>query len=507
MPEFKLQETKNVFDTVTRGASPIATLFWEHFLHLVEIPRPSHHPEQVVPYLVSLAGQNGWESTVDSVNNVLIKVPASAGLESAPTVCLQGHTDIVPAVAAGTSHDHTKDIIKTRIVDNEWVGATGTSLGGDNGVGVASALAVALSKDVKHGPLELLFTSDEEVGLIGATGLEPDRLAARFLVNIDSEEEGSITIGCAGGLNARVQFDIQREPVPFEHKVVKVDLDGLRGGHTGVEIHTGRLSGIRAFGRAMRQPINAGIGFRLFNVQGGFAHNAICNKLVAEFAVEAEHVEAFRKGVQEEFEAAFSEYRATDPNARVDISVGDAAESKWEPMSDIDTKRVCNYALAGLFGPQQYSHTVEGLVETSFSTTKVSTEAESVEYLGSARSSVETALTATYERVAAIAEAFGARILPAEDRYPAWEPQPDAEMVKTAARVYREVAGAEAEVTAIHAGLECGVICSKYPGMQSLSIGPNLKEVHSPDEKLHVASTGRTLEYLAKLVAELAKIE
>ena len=473
------------------------TALWQRFDDILAIPRPSTKEEAARQYVLGLAGRKGLRHRQDATGNLVIEKPASPGLEGAPIVVLQGHLDMVTEKNDGVQHDFDRDPIQPRREDG-WVKATGTTLGSDNGIGVAAILAVMMADDLRHGPLELLFTVDEETGLTGAVALDPEAIAlrGRLLLNLDSEEVGTVTIGCAGGAVTRLLLPMETAPAPAG-EVLDLRLSGLRGGHSGLEIHLQRGNAVQLLARAIhaaaqRKPVH------LASFRGGNKHNALAREAVARVIVQDRA--AFVEAVEREIEGIKAEYRHTEPDLKFEISGGSVSGPVW---SEALGERVL-LLLNGLpHGVMAMSHDLEGLVETSVNLAAVSEDKAGVGILLSVRSSVGSALRAHRRRLRAFADLVGAQVEENEG-YPAWRPNPDSALLARFQKVHERVAGEEAELVAVHAGLECGVIGEKFPGMDMISFGPQIEGAHSPDERVKVDTVGPFYRLLTETLAELA---
>ncbi len=475
-------------------------LLWEHFYQLAQIPRCSKHEEKAREYVIAVAERNQLEYKTDAVGNVVVKVPATPGKENTPIVVLQSHLDMVCEKNKDVDHDFSKDPIEL-VRDGEWITANGTTLGADNGIGAAAMLAVMESKDVVHGPLELLFTIDEETGLTGASGLDDSMLEGRILLNLDSEEDGVIYIGCAGGRDT--EFFLKRDnQAPSSGFVpVKVLVTGLQGGHSGLNIHEGRGNAIKLLTR-MLWNLRETIDFQLAEIDGGNKHNAIPRECDAILFVNPNDVDTV-KSVASQYEAIYQqEYQFVEKGIRIQVStegfdVPDAVVSK--ELRD----NLLNMLYAMPHGVMAMSLAVPGLVETSTNLAVVKTTDTQISILTSQRSSVTSRLDEICEMVRAVGELVGADIRQGNG-YPAWQPNPDSELLKVAKAVHQELFGKEPEVKAIHAGLETGIIGAKFPGMDMISFGPTIEGAHSPDERVHIPAVEKFWKFLTAILQQFA---
>lgn len=471
---------------------------WKHFDEILAIPRPSTKEEAMRRYVLDLAERKGLRHRQDAKGNVVVEKPGSPGLENAPVVVLQGHLDMVTEKNDGVAHDFDRDPIVPRREDG-WVKATGTTLGSDNGIGVAAMLAVMEADDLVHGPLELLFTVDEETGLTGAVALDPQAIAlrGRRLLNLDSEEEQAVTIGCAGGAITRIVLPIDRTAVPQGATVLDLRLSGLRGGHSGMEIHLQRGSSVQLLARALYAagPVHLG-GF-----QGGNKQNALAREASARVILPPGRREEFTAAIEKEIEAIREECRPVEPDLKFEISEGSSSEAVWSEDLGRRLLLLLNVLPHGVIA---MSHDLEGLVETSVNLAAVSEGGNGVGVLLSTRSSIGSALRALRRRLRACAELVGAQVEENEG-YPAWKPNLESPLLRRFQEVHRRVQGSEPELKALHAGLECGILAEKFPGMDTISFGPVIEGAHSPDERVKVDSVGRFYKLLTETLAELAR--
>lgn len=473
-----------------------------HFDRLLAIPRPSKREQAAVDYVVAVARSRGLEPRFDARGNFCVDVPASPGRELAPTVVLQGHLDMVTVKESDVEHDFDRDPIQPRR-DGDWLGATGTTLGADNGIGAAVMLAWIDAPPGPHGPLELLFTLDEETGLQGVMDLDGAIVRGRRLINLDSEEEGVITIGCAGARGSRITLPIERSPLEPGELLIDLKIAGLVGGHSGMDIHKGRGNAIGLLARALGAVDQAVYGrLRLVRFAGGQSHNAIPREAFATVAVR----EADRATVEQAFalesEAIRHELAPTDPAVAFELKPSSGG-ADTAPLTTGSSATLLRLVLTVPYGVLAMSRTLPGLVETSTNLAKVATEEGSAEVFLASRSSVGSALDAFCARVRAMAALAGAAV--EETRgYPGWAPDPSSALLAQTKAVLAAELGHEPEVGACHAGLECGVIGAKCPGMDMVSIGPIIENPHSPHERVHIASVARFHHALAVLLDRLS---
>lgn len=472
---------------------------WRHFRTILEIPHGSGNEKALGDYILRVAMANGLKGKRDAVGNVVVTKPASSGKENKPVAILQAHLDMVAEKNSEVPHDFTRDPIKTR-VDGDWLQATGTTLGADNGIGVAAGLAMMEAKDIVHGPLEFLFTVDEETGLTGASHLQPDFLTGRLLLNLDSEEEGTFTIGCSGGGDSEVLFPIHRtEPQPG--LLVELRIFGLRGGHSGLDIHLGRGNAIKFLARLL-DAIREKMPFGLIQIEGGNKRNAIPREAWAHLVCDTSIYSNLISTVESEFNLLKKEFRATEPEAN--LSIKQVSEVKANPLAPKSARGLINLLLAMPHGVLAMHREIPDLVETSSNLAIVRTEESQVQIIASSRSSVDSALRATRAMIRAIAEMATAEChQPAG--YPGWEPNLASPLLQVAKRVYHNVFHQEPLLKAVHAGLECGIIGEKFPGMDMVSFGPTIHSPHSPEEKVNIPSVVKFWKFLTSLLEEIAK--
>ncbi|MBR1785454.1 MAG: aminoacyl-histidine dipeptidase [Bacteroidales bacterium] len=463
---------------------------WNNFHALTRQPRPSKHEEKVRAFLVDWAKKNNIECQVDSVGNVIMRKPATKGMEDRHPVVLQAHMDMVPQARAGKEHNFLTDPIETKIVD-DWVYACDTTLGADDGMGVAAIMAVLESKTAKHGPLEALITTDEETGMTGAFGLKKGVLHGDYLLNLDSETEGELYVGCAGGVDATLTIPYQTEKAPKGMVAYRLVLGGLKGGHSGMEINSGRANVNKLLFRHLRWVAECGL--RLISIEGGNMRNAIPRDAVAVVAFPKEHEECILNEfdkvcgwVKKELTTVEPDFFMTYEKTRMTPTV----------MTDADTQKIINLMMVAPNGVVRMSNDMEGLVETSLNLAIVKTTASKTFTVKALlRSSVDTAKEALAERLVCLAELCGGKCQ-LTGAYPGWKPNMQSELLKTMKSTYKKLYKKEPAVMAIHAGLECGLLGGKYPEMEMISFGPTLQSPHSPDERCYIPSVKKFYEYL-----------
>ena len=463
------------------------------FEQICAIPHGSYHTKAISDYLVAFAKERGLKYRQDEANNVIIWKGATPGYENAPTVMLQGHMDMVCEKDPDCAKDMETESLDL-FVDGDEVGARGTTLGGDDGIAVAMGLAILDADDIAHGPLECLFTVDEEVGMLGARGLDASDLTARYLLNLDSEEEKVLTVSCAGSTRAVCALPVGREA--YSGTVCELAVDGLMGGHSGEEIHKGRANANILMGRALTELRNA-TDMRLLTVSGGAKDNAIPRDAVALVAVK--DFAAAETAAKALGEALQNEYRTADPDIRVSL---EPAASDLVPMDEDSTRRVAAFLFCAPNGVQMMSAEVAGLVQTSLNLGQVYTDGDAVIARFMIRSSVNSQAAETTGKVIALTEALGGTVdIPAS--YSAWQYRPDSHLRDVMVEAFRAVYGEEPKIAALHAGLECGILSGKMPDLDCISFGPDLTNIHTPRERLHIASTERTWQLALETLRRL----
>ena len=473
-------------------------LLWKYFSRILTIPHGSGNERALGGYILSVAKELNLAAKKDKVGNVLVSKPARPGHEQAPGVILQGHMDMVNEKNSDIVHDFLKDPIKAEI-KADWVQAQGTTLGSDNGIGVAAALAVMEDQTLVHGPLEFLFTVDEETGLTGANHLSKGFLKGTNLLNLDSEDEGTFTIGCSGGGDSEITLPLARKNRRFKD-VYKLRLYGLRGGHSGLDINQGRGNAIRLLVRLLYQAREK-FNFDLMHIEGGNKRNAIPREAWAAIALDAAAARKMTAFLADAFDKIRNEYKAVEKEAQ--FSFEKTADHKEKPLNAESQATLLRLLLTLPHGVISMHPEIAGLVETSTNLAVVRCENLRALIVCSSRSSVASALAAVRLTIKAEAELAGARIIQ-EGGYPGWEPNLDSALLKKVREVYSRVFGKEAEIKAVHAGLECGIIGEKFPGMDMVSFGPTIEHPHSPEERVHIGSVERFWTFLGAALQELA---
>lgn len=472
-------------------------LLWNHFEEICKIPHPSRKEEKLAEYVVSVAKKSNLEYSRDEFGNIVIRKPATSGKENLTPVVMQGHLDMVAEKNSDVNHDFEKDSIQC-YVDDDWVKAKGTTLGSDNGIGVAAALAVMESKDLEHGPVEALFTLDEETGLFGAQALKPGFVNGKILLNLDSEEDGALYIGCAGGQNTFVKFKFNQKEIPEKTSALEIKVTGLKGGHSGLDINTGRGNAIKLMTRLLHE-LNYTFGIRLVSINGGSKHNAIPRECFSILRVPKKFVAEALAYVERYNNIVKAELSSVEPNLSV---VAAEVKSKSKVIDKTTAKNLIDSLYAVPNGVIKMSADIQGLVETSTNLAVVVTKGKTVEVTLSQRSSVESEKHDISNSIAAFFKLTKAEVTQG-DGYPGWKPDIHSPVLGIMKNVYHEMYGGEPEVKAIHAGLECGIIKERYPDMDMISFGPTIMGAHSPDEKVQVSTVDKFWNLLSAVLKNI----
>ena len=475
-------------------------LIWQCFDEITKVPRPSCHEEQIREYLLEFAKKHGIESKTDKVGNVVLKKHATEGYENAPTVVLQAHMDMVAEKNGDVEHDFLNDPIQTYI-DGDWVKAKGTTLGADNGIGVAAALAVMADDSLKHGPVEALFTINEEIGLEGAQNLGEGMIDGSILVNLDSEDDGEIFVGCAGGIDTTAIFTYKRSFAPENFSYFKVKVSGLLGGHSGGDIHLGRANANKLAARFMwdcSQKWDIEVSY----IKGGNLRNAIPREAEVIFGVNSENAGEISKYMEKFSNEIRNEYKGVEPSLDICIEAVERPEYCIDSNTSLSLVRALYSAPHGVIS---MSRDLENLVETSTNLAAVKMEGDDkIKVTTSQRSSVESRKNDIAGQVEAHFQLAGAEVSHS-DGYPGWAPNMDSPIMKISAEAYEELFGVKPAIKAIHAGLECGLFLANNPGLDMVSIGPTMTGVHSPDEKLLIPTVDKFWKHLVLMLEKVAK--
>ena len=468
---------------------------FRYFEEICQVPRPSKHEEQIIAYLKNFGEKHGLETLVDEVGNVLIKKPATPGMENRKTVVLQSHVDMVCEKNNDTEHDFMKDPIVTEI-DGDWLKAQGTTLGADNGIGVATELAILSDDAIQHGPLECLFTIDEETGLTGAFALKEGFMNGDILLNLDSEDEGELFIGCAGGVDSVAEFTYQEVDVPAGYFCCKVQVKGLKGGHSGGDIHLGRANANKILTRFLTQCLEK-YDLYLCEIDGGNLRNAIAREAQALIAIPEADKHALRTDLNVFASEVQAEYSVTDPELEL-VMESEPFQSK--AIDRDTTSRLLQTLYACPHGVLAMGQDIPGLVETSTNLASVKMKPGHVIRIEtSQRSSTASSKQDIARMVRTVFRMAGARVS-FSDGYPGWKPNPHSEILEVATASYRRLFNTEAKVKAIHAGLECGLFLDKYPKLDMISFGPTLQGVHSPDERMLIPTVQKFWDHLLDIL-------
>lgn len=469
-----------------------------YFSEICKVPRPSKKEEKIISYLENFAAEQKLEIKKDEVGNILIKKPATPGKENLKTVVLQSHVDMVCEKNNDVEHDFLTDPIET-IIDGEWLKAKGTTLGADNGIGVATELAILAANDIEHGPIECLFTIDEETGLTGAFALKEGFMNGDILLNLDSEDEGELFIGCAGGIDSVGEFHYREVPVPTGYFFFRVDVKGLKGGHSGGDIHLGRGNANKILNRFLSQTAKK-YDMYICEVNGGNLRNAIPREAYAICAVPHDAKEPVRVDLNIFIADIENEFAVSEPDLKLTLQ----SETPRKMAIDQDTSsRLLKTLYAVPHGVYAMSQDIPGLVETSTNLASIKMiDNKKIKIETSQRSSILSARNDMANTVRAAFELGGARVSFGEG-YPGWKPNPHSEILEIAVASYKRLFGVDAKVKAIHAGLECGLFLDKYPGLDMISFGPTLTGVHSPDERMHIPSVEKFWNHLLDVLANV----
>ena len=474
------------------------SLVWNNFYGLTRCPRPSKHEEAVREYILKWAKERNMDAVADETGNIIIRVPATPGYENRRGVIIQGHMDMVPQKTSDTVHDFLKDPIETWI-DGEWVKAKGTTLGADNGIGVAMGMAVAEDKNLPHGPIEVLITYDEETGMSGAEALKPGVLKGDILLNLDSEDEMELCIGCAGGLDAIAEFRYKKENTPEGYVGYKLDVKGLSGGHSGMDISLYRANANKVLAAALI-PVISKFGARVVDICGGSLRNAIPFEGEAEIVVPKSKATVVVRTIRKIFEELTLRYKESDPAMSATITRSVMPAPKY-----IQTDVVLNALKAIMACPSnviRMSQSMPGLTETSINLAVVRCKNGKIVVSSLLRSAIDEAKRELADRVRYIFEAFGASIK-FVGGYCGWIPKPDTPMIAMLNDIHTRMFGKPMNVLATHGGLECAILGGKYPNWEMVSIGPTIMYPHSPDEKVNIASVANVWEFLKAILKEI----
>lgn len=480
---------------VTENLRPERVFYY--FEKISEIPRGSGNEKAVSDYCLSVAEGLGLEAFRDEYNNVVIRKPATKGYENHPGVIIQGHLDMVCEKNKATVHDFEKDGIKL-VVDGDYLRADGTTLGGDDGIAVAMGLALMEADDIDHPALECLFTTDEEAGMGGATGFDASVLQGTRLINLDSEDEGIFVVSCCGGAKAHLLVPMEWEEVPEDLCCIELKVSGLAGGHSGSDIHLQRASAGKLMGRMLRQAAKT-FYFRLAGINGGLMDNAITRECEALLYIPKEDLEEFAD-MCSQFEQVFtSEYAGSETGIKISAALCEGSGKVMSVKRASDVIYALNLIPSGV---QRISLQMNGLVETSNNLGIIKTTEENVEFVSAVRSSIATVKYDILEKMAMIAELTDSKFF-IKSQYPGWEYRLQSRLREVCVETFRDMYGEEPSVESIHAGLECGLLSSKSPQIDMISIGPDMRGVHTPQERLSIPSVERTWDFLKNVLKRL----
>jgi dipeptidase D len=482
---------------IIEGLEP--PILWQRFYEITQVPRPSKKEGKILAHMRNLFKELKISFKEDEVGNIVASIPATKGYENSATVILQGHVDMVCEKNKETKHDFDNDPI-TILKDDGWIKAKGTTLGSDNGIGVAAALSVITDKEAVHGPVEILLTIDEETGLTGATKVEKGFISGEILLNLDSEEDGTFYVGCAGGVDTLGTFNIEFENAPSGFTAYELMATGLKGGHSGLDINRGRANGIKILTRAL-----AHIGkfeYRIAKVEGGSLRNAIPREAEAIIFLKDSDIKDIEKVIKDVEKTLVNEYKHSDSGVKINLMKADQSFSKVFTRKFSD--KILNILFALPHGIIMISQDIPDLVETSTNLASIKTEGDKVIIGTSQRSSIESAKKYIAQNVYSIFSLAGAEI-EKTDGYPGWSPNMDSKILKISRNVFEDLFKKEPEIKAIHAGLECGILEGKNPGLDMISFGPTIMGAHSPDERVNIETVGKFYSLLKGILKELAQ--
>ena len=469
-------------------------LLWKHFDEIRKIPRCSKHEEKIRKYVIDFAEKQGLKYKTDKPGNIVIIKPASPGMEKKPTVILQGHLDMVCEKNSDVDFDFTTDPIKLKL-KGDVLTADGTTLGADNGMGLATSLAILEDKNLKLGKIEALFTIDEETGLTGAFALGSDMLTGKIMLNLDSEDWGVITVGCAGGGDSKIELSFKTQQLKDDFESLNVKITGLRGGHSGVDINEQRGNAIKLLAR-MLWKAKEDYKFYITEIKGGDKHNAIPRESYAKISVSKSDKDNFIKTLKNEEKDILEEIKPIDPNFKADIQKNEKLSSG---LTDESQNKLLNLLHGLPHGVDKMSYDIPHLVETSTNLATIAFDEKNITIGMSTRSSIKSALQDFRDRIHAVAELSGAKVSE-EEPYPGWKPNLNSKLLDLSKKIFKENYDKEPVVEAIHAGLECGIIGEKFSGMDMISIGPTIKYPHSPEEQVHVSTVDEFYDFVIKIL-------
>lgn len=470
---------------------------FQYFEEISNIPRGSGNEKGISDYLLNFGKELGLESIQDEALNVIIKKPGTPGYENAPTVIIQGHMDMVCEKNNGVEHDFEKDPLKLRIVD-DYIYATDTTLGADNGIAVAYAMAILASNDIPHPPIEVLLTTDEETGMSGAMAIKKENLQGKILINLDNEEEGYLLVSCAGGVRSTATLKVDEQEIGSK-KLIKINISGLKGGHSGMDIIKERGNSNKILGRVLKGLVRE-VKFNLVSLNGGSKNNAIPREAEAIIAVNPNDENTAIEVINNWNNIIENELRAQDPGLKIEASITDIKTCK--EFTDESTKKVVDLLYIYPNGINTKSTEIEGLVESSTNLGVLTTKDGVVEFDSAIRSSIPSLKEEIVLRSKTIVELLGGKFETTSD-YPGWEYDPNSKVRDICQKVHKDMYGKEAKIVAIHAGVECGLFNEKLGNLDMISFGPNLYDVHTPDEHMSISSVKNCYEYLLGILKEI----
>ncbi len=487
-----------MLESAIQGLTP--EILWQRFYEISQIPRPSKKEGKIRDYLRKLIKDMNLTFREDKVGNIVVKVPATKEYEGVPVVVLQGHIDMVGEKNKNIIHDFENDPLKLKKEDG-WITADGTTLGSDNGIGIAAALSIITDKDVIHGPLEILFTIDEETGLTGANSLKPGFITGKILLNMDSEEDGAFYVGCAGGIDTVGTFNLEKELVPNNTSAYNLIVSGLKGGHSGLDINLGRGNAIKILTRVLKSL--EGLEFYVSKLEGGSKRNAIPREAEALLYISSSEVNKANNLIKELESRIRNELKSSDEKISITFQKSDESSNF---VFDTDfSNRIIDTLLALPSGVISMSQDIPDLIETSTNLATITTGEDSIIIGTSQRSSIESAKQYIAQSVLAIFSLADANI-EIGNEYPGWKPDMNSQILKTSINVYKNLFNKEPEIKAIHAGLECGILGNKNPGLDMVSFGPTIQGAHSPDEKVNIETVIHFYELLKGILKTLATV-
>ncbi|MFP4555978.1 MAG: aminoacyl-histidine dipeptidase [Bacteroidales bacterium] len=471
---------------------------WKYFNEILQIPRPSKNEEKIIAYLQDFGIKHNLETITDKAGNMLIRKPATKGMENRMSVVLQSHVDMVCEKNSDIEHDFSNDPIKA-YVDKGWVKAKGTTLGADDGIGIAAQLAILASTSIKHGPIECLFTVDEETGLTGAFEMEPNFFNSKILLNLDSEDEGELFIGCAGGVDTSITFAYDTEKIPSESKSFNLSITGLKGGHSGDEIDKGLGNSIKIINRFLWKGTRK-YDLRIASLEGGNLRNAIPREAFATFVIHKDEVKSMLQLFDEYKKDVANEFGGIEPNIKIELNECEMPQRVIDEPTQYD---LLNALYGCPHGVISMSHQIPGLVETSTNLAAIKfIQDNQILITTSQRSSIDSAKQDIANMVESVFRLANASVVHSGG-YPGWKPNRDSEILSITEGSYKKLFGEEPVVRAIHAGLECGLFLEKYPGLDMISFGPTIKGAHSPDERLDIETTDKFWKLLLDVLEKI----